>query len=105
MADFRVEKDPSGYHLRWQVRDGAGKMVSRFETRRVADALCAVLNGNRHAARELYRLVVARELKRHPLRGDALRAAALTMYTHGIGPIEAGAHPETFEPTEDADAA
>lgn len=97
MSGYRIEKDPTGYYLKWRVVTGEGNMAMRFETKKLAQSLCDLLNGDLAQAPVFYRLYVARMVKKF---GDeeGWKAAAQLMAVWGLGPQQVRADPNTGEP-------
>lgn len=98
MNQFTLQKDPSGYYLKWRVVDADGRMVWRASTKRQAAGYAAILNGDLSGARDFYRDLVRDGRRRLTLK-QAWAYAASTVAEMGVGPSIVGADPNTGEPT------
>lgn len=87
--------------LKWHVlKSESGKLVRRCHTKRQAQLVAAVLDGDISAAPALYREDLKHNLRRVSSREDALRGAMLSASIMGLGPKEVKVDPTTGEPLD-----
>lgn len=96
-AEATLEKDPSGYYLKWCVVVD-GRMLRRYSTKRQASRHVAMYNGDLSAAPAWYREELAKALKSLRGRGQALKSAGMSARLLGLSPCQVNADPNTGEP-------